>query len=75
MDRRYYLLKTGVILAAFAAAAAGITNGPGPARTAHEINLARYSAPTTVEAAAWRITAYFAHAVAGLIGSSASVRR
>ncbi len=75
MDRRYYVLKAGVILTAFAADAAGITNGPGPTRTIHEINLARYSASAAVEATAWRTSARLAHAVAWLMGSGASVER
>lgn len=75
MDRRYYVLKVGVILVALVAAAGGITSGAGPARMIHETNFARYSAPATVEAAAWRTTTRLAHAVAWLIGTGASVQR
>lgn len=69
MDRRYYLLKIGVLFAALVTA--WLTSGMESTRAAHDVNLARYSAPATIEAAAWDTTARFARAVARLINASA----
>lgn len=72
MERRYYLLKIAVVL--FAVATVTVTSGMGSTRMAHEINLARYSAPAHIEAAAWRTTAYIAHAVASFLGTDSMAR-
>jgi len=70
MERRYYLLKVGVILVALVTAA--VTSGMGSTEVAHAVNHARYSAPAQIEAAAWHTTAYVAHAAACLLGMSAN---
>ncbi len=43
MERRYYLLKIAVVL--LAVVTVTVTSGMGSTRMAHEVNLARYSAP------------------------------
>lgn len=66
MERRYYLLKIGVIVVAIVTAA--VTSGMGTTQVAHAVNHARYSAPSKIEAAAWHTTAWVAHAAAHLLG-------
>jgi hypothetical protein len=70
MERRYYLLKTTVVL--FAVATVTLTSGMGSTRIAHEVNFARYSAPAQIEAAAWHTTAWIARAAASLLGIDSS---
>ncbi|HEV2561613.1 MAG TPA: hypothetical protein VGT78_05675 [Rhizomicrobium sp.] len=70
MDRRYYLLKIAAVVIAVAIAA--FTGSANTTRAAHAINLARYSAPAQVEAAAWHTTAYLARGMTHLIGLCAT---
>lgn len=72
MERRYYLLKIAVLV--FAVATVTVTSGMGSTRMAHEINLARYSAPARIEAAAWHTTAWVARAVASFLGTDSTAR-
>jgi hypothetical protein len=68
MDRRYYLAKFGIVVAAVALAIAG--SGMGTTRVAHSLGAhARYSAPAQVEAAAWHVTAAVGHLLAHLFSS------
>jgi len=71
MDRRYYLLK--IVAVVLAVAIAAFTGGANTTRAAHAINLARYSAPAQVEAAAWHTTAYVARGMAHLVGFCATI--
>ncbi len=69
MDRRYYLAKLGIVVAAVALAVAG--SGIGTTRVAHSLGAhARYSAPAQVEAAAWHVTAAVGHLLAHLFSSA-----
>lgn len=72
MERRYYVLKVGVILVAIITAT--ITSGMGTTELAHAANHARYSAPAKIEAAAWHTTAYLAHAAARLLGMDSNAK-
>jgi hypothetical protein len=69
MDRRYYLAKLAIVVAAVMLAVAG--SGIGTTRVAHSFGAhARYSAPAQVEAAAWHITATVGHLLAHLFSSA-----
>ena len=72
MERRYYLLKVGVILVAVVTAT--VTSGMGTTQVAHAVNHARYSAPAQIEAAAWHTTAWVAHTAAHLLGLDSIVK-
>ena len=68
MERRYYLLKIGLI--ALAVITAVVTGGVGTTQVSHAIGHARYSASAEIEAAAWRTTAWIAHGIARLLDSA-----
>lgn len=68
MDRRYYLAKLAIVVAAIALAVAG--SGMSTTRVAHSFGAhARYGAPAEVEAAAWHVTAAIGHLLAHLFSS------
>lgn len=73
MERRYYLVKVGVVvLAVLTAVITGSMNSSG---MSHAITQAQYSAPASIEAAAWRTTAYIAHTIAHLLDASLNAPR
>ncbi|MBI1331078.1 MAG: hypothetical protein GC166_14370 [Alphaproteobacteria bacterium] len=65
MDRRYYALKIALVV--LAVLTAGITSGMGTTQVSRAVAHARYSAPATIEAAAWRTAAWLARTVSDLI--------
>jgi ABC-type enterobactin transport system permease subunit len=73
MERRYYLVKVGVVVLAVLTAV--ITGSMNSSSMSHAITQAQYSAPASIEAAAWRTTAYIAHTIAHLLDAAINAPR
>jgi hypothetical protein len=69
MERRYYLAKLAVVIAAVALAVAG--SGMGTTHVVHTLGVGTpYGAAAQVQAAAWHATAAVGHCLANLFATA-----